>query len=115
MFSDLGKGQTGASLEIDVIGVDQGAQGAQRLSGKEVGLGALVVEAKRSENEVQVGLTRTCKAGRQAYILQVTQKIGDGFSFIVGQGSLVDSLSRTISDGTEPGSDMTPAINGGQA
>lgn len=38
---DLGKGQTGAPLEIDVIREDQGAQGSKRLAGEEVGLATL--------------------------------------------------------------------------
>lgn len=40
-FCDLGEGQTGASLQVDVVGVYERAQGPKRLSGEEVCFGAL--------------------------------------------------------------------------
>lgn len=40
-FCDLGEGQTGASLQVDVFGVYERAQGPKRLSGEEVCFSAL--------------------------------------------------------------------------
>lgn len=40
-FRYLGKGETGASLEINIIGVNEGAKGAKRFANEEVRLPAL--------------------------------------------------------------------------
>jgi hypothetical protein len=40
-FCDLRKCQAGTPLQVNVIGVDKGAQSPQRLAGEEVGVGSL--------------------------------------------------------------------------
>lgn len=40
-LGDLGEGQTGASLQVDIVGVNESTQGPKRLSGEEVSFGAL--------------------------------------------------------------------------
>ena len=38
---DLSKGQAGGALQVDVVGIDQGAEGAEGFAGEEVSLCAL--------------------------------------------------------------------------
>ena len=40
-FGDLGKGQAGAALQVDVLRIDKSAQGVEGLASEEVGLGSL--------------------------------------------------------------------------
>lgn len=40
-FCNFRERQTRASLQIDIIGIDEGAQRAERFAGKEVRLGSL--------------------------------------------------------------------------
>lgn len=40
-FRDFSECQTGTSLEIDIVGIDEGAQGPKGFTGEEVGLGPL--------------------------------------------------------------------------
>lgn len=40
-LGDLGEGQAGTPLQVDVVGVHERTQGAKRVAGEEVGLGSL--------------------------------------------------------------------------
>ena len=61
---DLGEGQTGASLEVYVVGEDQGAERSEGLAREEVGL---------------------------ASVLEVLKQVGDGLAFGLLEERLLDA------------------------
>jgi hypothetical protein len=78
---DLGEGQARRALQVDVVRVDQCAQCAQRLTGEEVGFGALGGSVRA--RELRCG-------GR--YIFQEAEQICHSFPLAVCQYGVIDAV-----------------------
>lgn len=97
-FCDFGKGQAGASLQIDVLAVDEGGECGERFAGEEVGLASLCgsLVSRRIQDEAPSNVLQQGKTGFEAlgvqYILEVVEEVGDGFPFRVCQDIIVVDL-----------------------
>ena len=84
-LSDLSKCQACAPLEVDVIGVDEGAQCSERLAREEIGLGAL--------RKVRLGKQSWGKGSGGADVFKVLEQVGDGLALVLGEDILVQGIA----------------------
>lgn len=79
---DFCKGETSTSLQVDIVRVDECAQGVEGLAREEVGIAALQVSIGLCVHMMPMSL----------YILEVVEQICDGIPFAVGKHVVIVDL-----------------------
>lgn len=83
-FSNLGKRQTSAPLQVYVLGVDEGAEGIEWLAGEEVCFRPLCWSSVTAPSCQRTAFF--------THILKVGEEVGDGLALTIGQDIIVVDL-----------------------